>query len=76
MKRKEFNAGGRSPRKEQAIYDAVHEAIMQLRIKLERDKPRYGNTREPIDTYIAQAGHQAGMAAIAAYRKPLGRKKP
>jgi hypothetical protein len=59
-----------SERKEQAIYDAVHEAVMQLRIKLVREKPTN------VDTYIAQAGHAAGLAAIAAYRKPLPRKKP
>jgi hypothetical protein len=65
-----FNAGGRSPRKEQAIYDAVHEVIMQLRIKLHRDRPSTW-----LDTHISEAGHQAGMAAVAAYRKPLPRKK-
>jgi hypothetical protein len=60
-----------SERKEQAIYDAVHEEIMQLRISLQRDKCVSGGT----DTAIAQAGHAAGMAAIAAYRKKLPRKK-
>lgn len=60
-----------SERKEQKIYDAVHEAIMQLRIKLQRENP----PKVGVDTYIAQAGHAAGMAAIAAYRKPLPRKK-
>lgn len=60
-----------SERKEQAIYDAVHEAFMTLRIRLQREHQL--STR--IDTQIAQAGHAAGMAAIAAYRKPLPRKK-
>lgn len=58
-------------RKEQAIYDAVHEQIMQLRIALIHEKHKPAN----VDTKIAQAGHAAGMAAIAAYRKPLPRKK-
>lgn len=62
-----------SERKEQAIYDAVHEAIMQLRIKLAQGKPAVISTGT--DTAIAQAGHAAGMAAIGAYRKPLPRKK-
>jgi hypothetical protein len=59
-----------SDRMEQAIYDAVHEVIMQLRIRLSR-----GGV-DNIDSAISQAGHQAGMAAISAYRKPLPRKKP
>lgn len=58
-----------SSRKEQAIYNAVHEQIMRLRIKLCRERPS-----NP-DTLMAQAGHAAGMAAIAAYRKQLPRKK-
>lgn len=72
-KRKSFNAGGRSPRKEQAIYDAVHEQIMQLQIQLAQGRPAVISVGT--DTAIAQAGHQAGMAAVAAYRKPLPRKK-
>ena len=55
-----------SQRKEQAIYDAVHEAVTQLRISLKAPAD--------LDTKIAQAGHAAGMAAIAAYREPLKRK--
>jgi hypothetical protein len=57
-----------SERKEQAIYNAVHEEIMKLRVHLCRANPK------DVDTAIAQAGHAAGMAAIAAYRKPLLRK--
>jgi len=63
----------RSERKEQAIYDAVHEAIMQLRINIH--KVQTPTTIDKLDTQIAQAGHAAGMAAIAAYKKPLPRKK-
>ena len=59
-----------SERKEQAIYDAVHEVVMKLRIKFAKE-PSWAAT----DTEIAQAGHAAGMAAIAAYRKPLKRKR-
>lgn len=62
-----------SERKEQAIYDAVHEAIMQLRVSLAQGKPAVISAGT--DTAIAQAGHAAGMAAIAAYRKQLPRKK-
>ena len=62
-----------SVRKEQAIYDAVHEAIMQLRIWLQRH-PEMSAKSAKIDTAVAQAGHAAGMAASAAYRKPLKRK--
>jgi hypothetical protein len=61
--------GAMSERKEQLIYNAVHEAIMQLRIKLCREVPHN------LDTMVDQAGHAAGLAAIAAYRKPLPRKK-
>lgn len=60
----------KNERKEQAIYDAVHEEIMQLRIALAQGKPVIS---AGADTAIAQAGHAAGMAAIAAYRKPLPR---
>lgn len=60
-----------SKRKEQAIYDAVHEAIMTLRIRLSRES----RADVYMDTQIAQAGTAAAMAAIAAYRKPLPRKK-
>lgn len=60
-----------SARKEQAIYDAIHEAIMQLRIRLQREKL---SSPHGVDTLIAQAGHAAGMAAIAVYRTPLKRK--
>lgn len=61
-----------SERKEQAIYDAVHDAVMNLRIKIA--KSHMANTAG-LDTDIAQAGHAAGMAAVAAYRKRLPRKK-
>lgn len=60
----------RSERKEQAIYNAVHEQVMNLRIGLRRD-----GADAKLDTRIAQAGHAAGIAAISAYRKPLPRKK-
>jgi hypothetical protein len=58
-----------SQRKEQAIYDAVHETVMELRIRLAKIP-----LSPKLDVEIAQAGHAAGMAAIAAYRKPLKRK--
>lgn len=60
-----------SERKEQAIYDAVHEAVMKLRVQYEVERPNLKN----FDTAIAQTQHAAGMAAIAAYKKPLPRKK-
>ncbi len=60
-----------SERKEQAIYDAVSEAVMTLRIAIARSAP--GQRDDNLDVQIAQAGHAAGMAAIAAYRKPLKR---
>lgn len=61
----------RSDRKAQAIYDAVHEAVMKLRIRWAELPQSYSGR----DTEIAQMGHAAGMAAVAAYRKRLPRKK-
>jgi hypothetical protein len=64
-----------SERKEQAIYDAVHEPLMKLRVRARRVMNSTGWTPDELDLQIAQAQHAAGMAAIAAYRKPLKRKR-
>jgi len=62
-----------SERKEQAIYDAVDEAVTRLRIDIY--KVPQPITIDKLDTMIAQSGHAAGMAAIAAYRAPLKPKR-
>ena len=60
----------RSDRKEQAIYDAVHETVMKLRVAvMHRTLPPLD-----LDAKLLMTQHAAGMAAIAAYRKPLTRK--
>ena len=55
-----------STKKEQAIYDAVSEAVLKLRIKRARV-----TVIETLDFDLAQLQDAAGLAAIAAYRKPL-----
>ena len=59
-----------SDRKEQAIYDAVHKAVMKLRVKMAKG----GAIILDLDANLTHLQHAAGMAAIAAYRKPLKRK--
>ena len=59
-----------STRKEQAIYGAVHDVIMTLRITTMHGSLRGEEyTPDELDARIAQAGR---VAAMAAYRKPLG----
>lgn len=70
MKRK------RSDKREQAIYDAVHETIMKLRI--EAQQVGYFSASK-LETKLAEVQHAAGMAAVAAYRNrskslPKGRR--
>lgn len=55
-----------SKKRKQAIFDAVHEEIMQLRIGLAK-RLLNGQANGPkIDGLIAQAGTKAGEAAIKA----------
>lgn len=59
-----------SEKKAQAIYDAVHEVLMRVRIEVER-RVILSNELAPM---LANAQHQAAMCAVAAYRKPLHAK--
>ena len=68
------DAHQKNHKREQAIYDAVHEVLMQLRIRFNLALKSNGRIVN-LDTQIAQAQHQAGMAAVAAYRAPLARRK-
>lgn len=61
-------------KREEAIYGAVHDAVMTLRVRTIRVMRGEGWTPDELDFQIAQAGHAAGMAAIAAYRDPLRKK--
>ena len=61
-----------SEKRKQAIYDAVHDRLMNLRIKLARDS-QLGGTKlgERIDFAVAQAMDDAAIAAVeAAEGKP------
>lgn len=55
-----------SQKRKQAIFDAVHEEIMQLRISLAKGLLKGKTNGSKIDGLIAQAGTKAGEAAIKA----------
>lgn len=55
-----------SARKESAIYQAVTDVVMDLRIRLSKE-----GASASLDVRIARAGDDAGMAAVKAYRTPL-----
>lgn len=56
-----------SEKKATAIYAAIHEEIIQLRISLARSP----QTGDKLDAMIAHAGDRAGAKAVEAYKKPL-----
>jgi len=58
-----------SKKREAAIYAAVHDAIMELRIRLQAEPL----TGDALDVAIARTGDAAGVAAADAYRSPLPR---
>lgn len=55
-----------SAAREQAIYDAVHQAITDLRIELRRGGRWKQLDSEEVDAAISKAGDRAGIAAIRA----------
>lgn len=60
-----------SDKKAQAIYDAVHSRLMDLRVRLMRS-PWVSNE---LDTLVAKAMDEAAINAVEAYRKPLSAPK-
>lgn len=58
-----------SERRRQAIYNAVHEELMQLRIRLSQ----YPLTGSALDERLFQAQCRAASAAVAAAEQPLRR---
>jgi hypothetical protein len=63
--------GGLSDKKSQAIYDAVHKPLMDLRVRLMRGA-MMGNR---LDDAIAKAMDQAAQGAVDAYFKPLHKSR-